>query len=263
MSFAEALLLGSLQGVAEWLPISSEGVVAAVYSLLTGSGLSEAVEFSLWLHLGTALAALAALRTEAALVFNELVTSPRSVGPVSKFLVTATIVSAPIGLALLVGFEDFSERIGGLAMSVVGALMLVTSAFIYAGRSAVRRSRGNVSWLDAGLTGIAQGLAALPGLSRSGLTMAVLLGRGIDKGDAIALSFLLSIPVSIGAGIYAGVRSGAHTSPEAGVALIAASVVGYVSIKALLNVAQRTNFGWFVAFVGIVIIAGGLWQAFA
>ena len=260
MNFAEALLLGTLQGVAEWLPVSSEGLVTAVYTLVVDRSLSEAVGMSLWLHLGTALSALAAFRSEVASVARDVLRTPRSMAPVSKFFVVATVVSAPIGLLLLVGLEGFSERAGGLAMSAVGVLMLVTAALLHVGRSSRRRGRGDVSWLDAALTGIAQGIAALPGLSRSGLTLAALLGRGIDRKDAITLSFLMSIPVSIGAGLYAGVRSGAHTSPEAGVALIAASVVGYVSIRALLNLAQRVNFGLFVAIAGVVIIAGGLWQ---
>ena len=262
MNFAEALLLGSLQGVAEWLPISSEGLVAAGYSLTVGGSLSEAVGVSLWLHIGTAISAFAAFRTEVGLVVRDVIKSPRSWRPASSFFVIATLASAPIGWFLLLGVEGFSERAGALAMSVVGVLMLVTSAVLYIGPSRGTRCRGEANWLDAALTGIAQGFAALPGLSRSGLTIAVLLGRGIDRSDALTLSFLLSIPVSVGAGLYTGIRSGAHTSPESGVALVAASVVGYVSIRALLKVAQRTNFRWFVGIAGLVIIAGGLWQAF-
>ena len=261
MSFAEALLLGSLQGVAEWLPVSSEGLVTAVYSLVMGGSLPEAVGFSLWLHLGTALSALAAFRGEVALVVRDMVRSPRSWGPVTNFVVAASVVSAPIGLILLAGLEGFSERVGALAMAAVGVLMVLTSVILYIGRSAGRRDRGSVTWPDAALTGIAQGFAALPGLSRSGLTLAALIGRGIDRGDALTLSFLISIPASVGAGIYAGARSGVYASPEAVVALIVAAAVGYVSIRALLNLARRVNFGLFVAVAGVVIIAGGLWQA--
>ena len=261
MSFAEALLLGSLQGVAEWLPVSSEGLVTAVYSLVMGGSLPEAVGFSLWLHLGTALSALAAFRGEVALVIRDMVRSPRSWGPVTNFVVAASVVSAPIGLILLAGLEGFSERVGALAMSAVGVLMVLTSVILYIGRSVGRRERGSATWPDAALTGIAQGFAALPGLSRSGLTLAALIGRGIDRGDALTLSFLISIPASVGAGIYAGARSGVYASPEAVVALIVAAAIGYVSIRALLNLARRVNFGLFVAVAGVVIIAGGLWQA--
>ena len=263
MNFVEALLLGSLQGLAEWIPVSSEGLVAAVYSFAMGSSLSEAVGVSLWLHLGTAISALAVFWREVSGVVREALSHPRSWGTTTRFVIASTIVSAPIGFLLLVALEGFSERAGGAAMSVVGALMLVTATLLYVRRTGKRRGRDDTTILDAVLTGGAQGLAALPGLSRSGLTIAVLLGRGIDKSDALTLSFLLSIPVSIGAGIYAGLRSGAYASPESGAALITAAVVGYVTIRALLRLAQRVNFGWFVAIAGVAIIVGGLWQALA
>lgn len=263
MSYAEAILLGALQGVAEWLPVSSEGLVAAVYSLIVHQSLSEAVGVSLWLHLGTAIAALVAFRAEVSFIVRDVVKSPLSLAPMSKFMVVATVVSAPIGLLLLLGVEGFSERVGALAMALVGVLMLVTSAILYSGRSKGVRGSGEANWLDAALTGVAQGFAALPGLSRSGLTLAVLLGRGIDRRDAVTLSFLISIPASIGAGVYAGFRADMHSSPEAVVALVSAAVVGFVSIKALLSLAGRVNFGWFVAIAGVVIIVGGLWQALA
>lgn len=261
MNYAEAVLLGTLQGVAEWLPVSSEGLVTAAYSLIVGRSLSEAVGISLWLHIGTAVAALAAFRVEIRQFARVFVNSPLSPDPMSKFIVVATLVSAPIGLMLLLGLEGFSERLGGIAMAGVGALMLVTSMALYFSRSKKLRSRREARWLDALLTGIAQGFAALPGLSRSGLTLSVLLVRGIDRRDAITLSFLISIPVSIGAGVYASIRTGVHSSPEAVVSLIVAAVVGYLAIKALLGMAARVNFGWFVAVAGTVIVVGGLWQA--
>jgi len=261
LNYAEAVLLGALQGVAEWLPVSSEGLVTATYSLIAGRSLSEAVGISLWLHIGTAVAALAAFRTEIWQLASELISSPLSPGPVSKFIVLATTVSAPIGLLLLLGLDEFSQVASGLTMVAVGLLMLVTAGALYRGQERKVREREQAGLLDAVLTGIAQGFAALPGLSRSGLTLSVLLVRGIDRRDAITLSFLISIPVSIGAGVYASIRTGVHSSPEAIVAVIVSAVVGYLAIKALLGVAARVNFGWFVAVAGTVIVVGGLWQA--
>ena len=261
MSYAEAILLGVLQGLAEWLPVSSEGLVTSVYSLVMGRSLSEAVGVSLWLHIGTAFAALAAFRAEVRRLVCGLISSPLSLDPVSKFVVMATLVSAPIGMALLLGLEEFSQVASGLAMAAVGLLMMVTAGVLYRGQRREAREREEAGWLDAVLAGIVQGLAALPGLSRSGLTLAVLLGRGIDRRDAITLSFLMSIPVSVGAGLYAGIRTSAHSSPEAVVALVVAALVGFVSIRTLIALAGRVNFGWFVAIAGVVIIAGGFWQA--
>ena len=237
--------------------------MTATYSLIADRSLSEAVGISLWLHIGTAIAALAAFRTEIRQIVGGVISSPLSPDPVSKFILVATLVSAPIGMALLLGLEEVSEVAGGLTMALVGLLMLVTAGALYRGQRRQIRASEDTGWLDAALAGIAQGFAALPGLSRSGLTLAVLLGRGIDRRDAITLSFLMSIPVSIGAGLYAGIRTSAHTSPEALVALATATVVGYAFIKALIALAERANFVWFVAIAGVAIVAGGLWQALA
>ena len=260
MTFAEAALLGLVQGVAEWLPVSSEGVVAAIQTLAFGADVSDAVAFSLWLHLGTALAALAALRKDAAEIARNVLRSPARPTAATAFLAVATAVSAPLGLALLAGMDGFSERLGGLAMALVGALMMVTGAALLRGRRrGGARTREDVGVLDAVLVGAAQGLAALPGLSRSGLTVSALLWRGVDRREALALSFLLSVPASAGAGLYAALDSGLRASPEALLALAVSAAVGFAAVRALTGLARRINFGWFAVAAGAGIAAGGAW----
>ena len=114
--------------------------------------------------------------------------------------------------------------------------------------------------LDAALTGIAQGLSTLPGLSRSGLTVSALLARQVDRREALVLSFLLSIPASLGAGLYSAYDGEIYTSGSAIVAVVVAAAVGFVTIRALMTVAERVNFGLFVVVVGLSIIGGALWQ---
>ena len=282
MTLAQAALLGLIQGLAEWLPVSSEGVVTAVYSLAFGADLPDAVNFSLWLHLGTALAALAALRAEVrdilrdiarlhsrnrrdarhrghpGVTFRDIANSRPS--PITAFLVLATLVSAPIGFLLLIGLFQFSDRIGAAAMTAVGILMLATSLILLRSETSGSRARADLRWPDAILTGIAQGLAALPGLSRSGLTVAALLSRNLDRREALTLSFLLSVPASAGAGLYAAITAGLYASPEALVALAVSALTGFATIKALMSIARRLNFGWFVLLMAAGIIAGALWQ---
>lgn len=282
MTLAEAALLGLIQGLAEWLPVSSEGVVTAVYSLAFGADLTDAVNFSLWLHLGTALAALAALRADALAVLRDIaklhsrnrrdaphrrhpgvafrdIANSRP-APMTAFLLLATLVSAPIGFLLLIGLFQFSERAGAAAMAAVGILMLATGLILLKSKSPGTRTRDALRWPDSLLTGIAQGLAALPGLSRSGLTVSVLLWSGVDRREALALSFLLSVPASAGAGLYAAMNAGLYASPEALVALAVSALTGFATIKALMAVARRLNFGWFVLLMAAGIIAGALWQ---
>ena len=260
MTLAEAALLGFVQGVAEWLPVSSEGVVAAIQTLAFGADAADAVAFSLWLHLGTALAALAALRKDAAEIARSVFRAPTRPTRAAAFLAVATLTSAPLGLALLAGLDGFSERLGGLAMALVGALMAVTGVLLLRGRrGGGERTREDVGALDAALVGTAQGLAALPGLSRSGLTVSALLWRGVDRREALALSFLLSVPASAGAGLYAALDSGLRTSPAALLALAVSAAVGFVSVRALMGLARRVNFGWFALAAGAAIAAGGAW----
>ena len=260
MTLAEAALLGFVQGVAEWLPVSSEGVVAAIQTLAFGADAADAVAFSLWLHLGTALAALAALRKDAAEIARSAIRAPTRPTRAAAFLAVATLTSAPLGLALLAGLDGFSERLGGLAMALVGALMAVTGAILLRGRrGGGARTREDVGALDAVLTGAAQGLAALPGLSRSGLTVSALLWRGVDRREALALSFLLSVPASVGAGLYAALDSGLQTSPAALLALAVSAAVGFIAVRALMGLARRVNFGWFALASGAAIAAGGMW----
>ena len=261
MNFAEAALLGLIQGVVEWLPVSSEGVVATAHTLFFQSSLAESVSFSLWLHLGTALSALSALRGDAADAVRGAIGRPLRPTPMVVFLTAATLVSAPIGFWLLTGLEGFSERAGAAAMAVVGALMLVTGAALLLSRYSGTRTRDELTWLDAVITGAAQGLATLPGLSRSGLTVSALLWRGVERREALTLSFLLSAPASLAAGLYAALDSGFHSSPEALTALAVSTAAGFVTIRALLRAAERVRFGWFVILVGVSVMASGILQA--
>ena len=306
MTLAEAALLGLIQGLTEWLPVSSEGVLTAVQSLAFGDSLADAVNFSLWLHIGTALSALTAFRADVWNVLRDIAASiesirrrhtpltdghsrgsgnseglaasnpgvvdspnmsmttgpctgrPASPSPVTAYLILATLSSAPLGFLLLLGLFEFSERVGAVAMVVVGILMLVTGALLLKSKSHGTRTRDDVRWPDAVLTGIAQGLAALPGLSRSGLTVSVLLWRGVDRREALTLSFLLSVPASLGAGLYAAMSAGYYASPQAFVALAVSAVTGFATIRALMAVARRLNFGWFVLLMGAAILAGAV-----
>ncbi len=259
MTLAEAALLGLIQGLAEWLPVSSEGVVTAVHSLAFSGSMTDSVNFSLWLHLGTMLSAIAAFRADVWNILRDLLRRPTAPSPMTAYLAIATLSSAPLGFLLLAGLGEFSERIGVAAMAAVGLLMLVTGALLLKTRSSGTRARDDVRWPDALLTGIAQGLAALPGLSRSGLTVSALLWRGVDRREALTLSFLLSIPASAGAGVFAAVSAGYYASPEAVAALVVSALSGFATIKALMAVARRLNFGWFVLVMGASIVVGAVW----
>lgn len=259
----DAVLLGGLQGISEWLPISSEGVVAALYALLAGGDVGDALRYALWLHMGTAISAAVAFRGTLTGLARDAARAPGDPPRLLRFLAAATATSAIVGLPLLLTAAALSDRVGAAGMGIVGALMLVTGAVQLRRRQGAARRGGleAATLRDAVVAGAAQGLAALPGLSRSGLTVAALLARGIDREDALRLSFLMSVPASVGAGIYAGASGGLLTSGGGLAALAVAAVVGLACIKGLLRVAARLNFGGFAIAVGAAMAAGAAWQA--
>jgi undecaprenyl-diphosphatase len=255
------LLLGLLQGLTEWLPISSEGVVTAVHSFFFDRSLGESIAFSLWLHLGTALSALIAFRKEVVGVVRDAVSHPRSPSPLLSYLFISTVVSGLVGLPLLIFIGEVSARFGAVAMGAVGIFMLITGCLQLWGNVPGQRSREQLSPWDAIIAGIAQGVAVLPGVSRSGLTVSALLARRVDRREALVLSFLMSIPASLGAGIYSGIADGFFTAEGPLIAAGVACVVGLAVIRVLLSLAVRVNFGVFVIILGAAVIAGAVWQA--
>jgi undecaprenyl-diphosphatase len=256
----DSLVLGAIQGVTEWLPVSSEGAVTAAGSFFFDLAVEDAIAFALWLHLGTAIAAGIAFRSEIACILREALRDPTRPSPLLKFLVLGTAGSVIVGLPILLALDDISGAFGAGAMVAVGVAMLFTGA-AQARRPAVgKRNRFELSTVDALMTGVAQGFAAVPGLSRSGLTVAVLLGRGVDRAEALAASFLLSIPAALGAALFAALDSNELYTKDGIIGAVVAMVIGLASIKVLMAVAARVNFAGFVLLAGLAIIGGGIAQ---
>ena len=197
-----AILLGAIQGVAEWLPVSSEGLVAAAYSLLRGGGLAEAAAYALWLHAGTGLAAAIALRDQIRRILSDLFHNPRQPANTAVYLAVSLAISLLSALPLLLFLDGMAAAAGPAVMAAVGALTLITGALQLRRPRSVYRRIDDASLADAVMAGLAQGLSVLPGLSRSGLTVAVLLGRGIRHEDALRLSFLMSVPASLTGALF-------------------------------------------------------------
>lgn len=258
-----AVLLGVLQGVAEWLPVSSEGLVAAAHLKLEGESLDEAVGYALWLHVGTMPAALVVLRRDVGALARELWQRPRQPSSLLLFLVISTALSMMLALPLVLALGELSGLVGASAMGLVGVLMLATGALQMRGSTSGARDRTHLALPDALLAGLAQGLSVLPGFSRSALTVAALLGRGVEKREALVISFLMSIPASSAAALYAALDGDFALSAEAVVAAAVAFVVGLTTIRLMLELARRMNFGLFVVLVGLAMIATAAWEALA
>ena len=257
-----AILIGILQGVFEWLPISSEGNLSIILTAL-GRTPAHAIQYSLFLHLGTALAATAYFRGEIYRLLADISLLRTSGYNTSDhtFLIVATLVSGITGLiAYEFLIQAVSELDGGVLILLIGVLLIGTGLFQRQSSNRPLQTTGSTTYLDALLVGVGQGTAILPGISRSGTTVGVLLLRGYDGHTSFRLSFLLSIPAAIGAGLLGFLDSGGFPSIlpiHAGSALLASAIAGYLSIGVLMRFAQRVSFDIICIVLGGLAVLGG------
>ncbi|QSG05108.1 undecaprenyl-diphosphate phosphatase [Halapricum desulfuricans] len=264
-SIVVALVVGTLQGIFEWLPISSEGNLAIALSAL-GRSPDDAVAFALFLHLGTALSATVYYRHELRDVL-ELVPAWRpgrafeGEQALVTFLAAGTLVSGVVGLAAYATLDAVVSSVtGGTLVVLVGVLLVATGLFQLLSGSVEGEVRAKPRGPDAVLVGALQGLAILPGVSRSGVTAGALLLRGYDGPTSFRLSFLLSIPAAVGGGLlaFADTGLGEVTLLAAAVALGAAATVGYATIDALMRLVERVSFWGVCLALGSLAIVGGI-----
>ncbi|TKX73466.1 undecaprenyl-diphosphate phosphatase [Halorubrum sp. GN11_10-6_MGM] len=260
-----AILAGIVQGVVEWLPVSSQGNLSLVLTLV-GTDPAVAVQLALFLQLGTTLSA-------ATYYCEEIATALRSVPgwrpataydadhALATYVVVASLFTGLVGIPLYVLAVDLvSDLTGGVFIAVIGVLLVITGLLQRASDSVRMGGREKPSLVDSVLVGSVQGFAILPGISRSGVTASALLFRSYDPPNAFRLSFLLSIPASVGAAaitvVGAGGLPGIAPLPAA-VALGVSGVVGYLTIDALMRVVERVPFATVCFALGTLAIVGG------
>ena len=272
MSLLNALLLGIIQGVAEFLPISSSGHLSIAQNLL---GLrvegSEDMFFDVLLHLGTLAAVFVAYWADIREMILEFFRTiqdvahggmPQRIPPARRMILLVIVGTLPLFLVLPI--QDFVEGLSNNTYAVGGAL-LVTGVLLWL-CDRVRKGRkneGSATKRDVLLVGLSQAVATCPGLSRSGTTISVGCFMGFERKFAVRYAFLLSIPAVLGANILhiADViqAGGIDTSlvPAYLLGVVVAAVSGYFSIRLLRFVAEKGRFGFFSYYcwaVGLVTI---------
>ncbi len=249
--------------MAEWLPVSSEGLIFLIKSnFFPGEeGIGDIVRLALFLHLGTFFSALVYFRKE---VWSLI----KTVGKYKKaekkdkrlltFLLIATLVSGILGLIFIKGLENVDapvERISRYINMIVAGLLLITASLqikINKNKDFGKTEEG-LRNQDGVFVGIAQGFAALPGLSRSGLTVSALLISEFKDNTALRVSFLLSLPIVLAGNIL--LNFGEMTfSVYNLLALLSSFIFGLLTIDILLKVARKINFGYFVLGFALLMI---------
>ena len=259
----EAITTGIVQGVAEWMPVSSEGLLVLIKTNFFGSeSLGVAIEESLFLHLGTFFAALIYFRKDVVHLLKQLFswnTASDEDKKILKFLIVSTIIGGLIGLAILQAVKTVyaTTEVSGIAVNVlIGLLLLITGVSQLATKSGSKREN-DLTTGDGVLLGILEGLSALPGVSRSGSTVSGLLLRKFDKEAALRLSFLMSLPIVLAGNIVLNLNKMLLTT-EALAGLLCSFIFGYLTIGALLKLARKVNFGYFVILFAILTLAATL-----
>lgn len=259
----ELIILGAVQGIAEWLPVSSEGLIFLIKTnfFTGGESLVDILKLALFLHFGTFLAALVYFRKDVLYLlkaFFNYKKADEKIKSVLNFLIITTIITAVLGFLLLKIIENIKIDTNQTAWAItlfIGFLLLITSFLQLRVKDKKEEARGErqVKKADSFILGIVQSLAVLPGLSRSGLTVSTLLIRKIDKSLALKLSFLMSLPVVLGANIILNLDKFVLTWP-AFLGLLSSFVFGLITINLLLKLARRVNFAVFVLIFAVLTI---------
>jgi len=247
------LLLGLVQGLTEFLPVSSSGHLVLFQSFLN---VPESIAFDTVVHLATGLAVILYFWQEIISLF----TTQRKM---LWLLIVATIPTGLMGFLL----KDYFEAMFSSA-SAVGFFLILTAVFIFLGEWIGKGRRGlrEMGIWDALFIGVAQGCAIAPGLSRSGTTISASLGRGFDRSFAARFSFILSIPAILGAGLLqskAIIKAGTLGIGFAPLVIgfLAALFSGLIAIKFFMALIQRTSirvFAYYCLAVGFFVILRAL-----
>ncbi|MGE5704571.1 MAG: undecaprenyl-diphosphate phosphatase [Clostridia bacterium] len=259
LTYVEHIILGIVQGLTEFLPISSTGHLVLFGKLF---GLREAgLLFDTMLHFGTLIAVVVFYWSEV----KHLMMNPT--GRLARLLIAGTIPTAVIGLTL----EDFFEGISRTGQTI-GLEFLATGVIIWGVESMRQghRTFEEIGYRDALIIGTLQGVAILPAISRSGLTIAGALLRGIDRADAARFSFLLSLPAILGASVLQTKKlidnpvDLTYLAPML-VGTGFAAVAGYFAIRWMVKIVSSGSMKGFAVYVwilGAIIVAMqlmGIW----
>lgn len=260
MSWFEALILGLIQGLTEYLPVSSSGHLS-IGAYLFGLDGADNLTFTVMVHVATVLSTLVILWREIDWIFRGLFKC--ELNAETKYAINIVISMIPVGI-VGVFFKDTVEQIFGSGLLIVGCMLMVTAVLLTFSYYAKPRQKSTISMRDAFIIGLAQACAVLPGLSRSGSTIATGLLLGNKKENMAKFSFLMVIPPILGEAILdiikgvkgEGAFGGIETIPMV-VGFMAAFVSGCLACKWMIDIVKKGKliyFGIYCALAGAITI---------
>lgn len=245
MQIEQAALLGILQGIVEWLPVSSQGQTIVAMIALYGISPAAALSCSIFLHLGTMAAVLVKFRREFLGVLRALDSN------LTRTIIIATLCTGVTGLPLYLIIKDTFTS-GTQVTLLIGLLLIGTGLILRTGRPGIKDVE-EITTRDMIILGLVQGFSILPGVSRSGLTTSALLLRNVRQDVALMVSFMISVPAVLGAAIID--HSAAALPVEIIATMVAAAfVTGYLTMEVLIRVAKTLDFSKFCIALGLLTV---------
>lgn len=256
MNSLEALVLGLLQGLTEYLPVSSSGHLT-IGSTLFGMTGKESLSFTILVHVATVLSTLVILWKEIVWLLKGLFQFRWN--KETKYVVNILISMIPVGIVGLF-FKDTVEEIFGLGLLIVGIMLLVTASLLAFAYYAKPRQKETISKKDAFIIGLAQACAVMPGLSRSGSTIATGLILGNKKENLAQFSFLMVIPPILGEALLetlklmSGTEVASSDIPTSSLVIgfFAAFISGCIACKWMINIVKKGKLVYFAIYCAIV-----------
>ena len=254
-----AIIFGILQGIFEWLPISSQGNLVLVMVGLLGIDSSSAMNYAVFLHTGTLLAAIVYFRKEIVDLLKHLPKyrpkSSHELDKVTNFLVVSTLLTGLIGFPIYKTLQNINLP-GEYFIGLIGLALIVTGLIQKNAKKSELINYKKTSTKDGILLGLAQALSAIPGISRSGITTSTLLFRKYKPKNALRLSFLMSVPAIFGAEIGLSLIDGfgSLAISDIIIGIVCAFISGLLTIHALIKIAEKVDFWKFCIFLGILAI---------
>lgn len=260
MDWIQALILGLIQGLTEYLPVSSSGHLA-IGSYLFGIEGEENLAFTVVVHVATVLSTFVILWSEIDWIVRGLFKF--KMNDETKYFLNIVVSMIPIGIVGLF-FKDTVEDVFGSGLLIVGCMLLLTAALLTFSYYAKPRIKEKITWKDALVIGLAQAAAVMPGLSRSGSTIATGLLLGNKKEMLAQFSFLMVIPPILGEALLDTMKAMKGGNPfgdistlALAVGFIAAFVSGCLACKWMINIVKKGKliyFGIYCAIVGAITI---------
>src|SRR5690554_1088266 len=264
MSIIEAIILGIIQGLTEFLPVSSSGHLEIGKAILGDNSLpSESLMFTVVVHAATALSTVVVYRKDIAELFLGLFQF--KVNDESIFALKIIISMIP---AVFVGlfFEEEIEQLFSGELLLVGAMLAITGLLLFLADRAKNTDKP-VSPLNALIIGISQAIAILPGISRSGATIATSVLLGVDRSKAARFSFLMVVPLILGKiakdVLDGGLSMNAAQSPQLIAGFLAAFVAGIIACRLMIALVKRSKLIYFSIYCFAVSLVCILYTLFA